>query len=93
MERAILSVILTRRFLASQGGICGRGATLSCRNPLMSPYNFIQGHILKIECLIIDITAVRSPDRAERAILLVILAGRFFSHFRLYLWPGSYFMM
>ena len=33
---------------------------------------------MKIKSLVSDVTAVRSPDRAERAILEVILAGRFF---------------
>ena len=33
---------------------------------------------MKIECLVANVTAVESPDRAERAILEVILAGRFF---------------
>ena len=35
---------------------------------------------MKIEWLVIDVTAVGSPDRAERAILGVILAGRFFAN-------------
>ena len=33
---------------------------------------------MKTEWLVTDVTAVGSPDRAERAILGVILAGRFF---------------
>ena len=37
---------------------------------------------MKIEWMVTDVTAVRSPDRAERAILGVILAGRFFDF-----WP------
>ena len=32
---------------------------------------------MKIEWLVTDVTAVGSPDRAERAILGVILAGHF----------------
>ena len=40
-ERAILEVILAKRlFLANSGRICGRRATLRCRNPLSSPNNF-----------------------------------------------------
>ena len=35
---------------------------------------------MKIEWLIINVTAVGSPDRAERAILEVILAGRFLAN-------------
>ena len=33
---------------------------------------------MKIEWLVTDVTAVRSPDRAERAILRATLAGRLF---------------
>ena len=44
---------------------------------------------MKIELLVADLTAVGSPDRAKGAILGVILAGRFFGHFRLYLWAGE----
>ena len=33
---------------------------------------------MKIKTLVADITAVESPDIAERAILKMILAGRFF---------------
>ena len=43
----------------------------------MSSNNFIQGHSMKIKWLVADITAVGSPDRAERTILGVILAVRF----------------
>ena len=35
---------------------------------------------MKTEWLVADVTAVRSPDRAERAILGVILAGRFLAN-------------
>ena len=48
---------------------------------------------MKIKWLIADVTAVRSPDRAERAILGVILAGHCFAQFRLYLLSGSHFVM
>ena len=34
---------------------------------------------MKIEWLVTNVTAVRSPDSAERAILKAILADRFFS--------------
>ena len=33
---------------------------------------------MKKEWLVTNVTAVRSPDRAERAILKVILAGQYF---------------
>ena len=45
------------------------GATLRCRNPLLSPSNFTQVHLRKLEWLVTDVTAVGSPDRAERGIL------------------------
>ena len=48
---------------------------------------------MKIEWLVADVTAVGAPDKAERAILEVILDGRCFGLFRLYLWPGSHFVM
>ena len=35
---------------------------------------------MKIECLVTDVIPTRSPDRAERAVLGVILAGRFFAN-------------
>ena len=43
----------------------------------MSPNNFTQGHLMKMEWLVTDVKAVGSPDRAERDILGVTLAGRF----------------
>ena len=45
---------------------------------------------MKIECLLTDVTAAGSPDRAERAIFGMILAGVVLS-FRPYLWSGSHF--
>ena len=79
-ERAILGAILARHFLANSGRICGRGATLWWRNPLLSPNKFTQGHLMKIEWLVANVTAVGSPDRAKRAILEVILAGSFLAN-------------
>ena len=52
------------------------GAILLCRNPLWSTNTLTQGHLMKIEWLITNVTAAGSPDRAERAILGVILVGR-----------------
>ena len=75
-------------FLANSGRFCDRGATLRDRNPLLSPHKFAQGHLVKIEWLVADVTAVRSLDRAERAILGVILAGCVFGQFRTYLWSA-----
>ena len=57
------------------------------------PNNFTEGRLMKIEWLVTDVTAVWSHDRAERAILGVILARRYFGQFTLYLWSGSYFVM
>ena len=76
-------------FLANPGLFCGRGATFWCRNPLLNADNFTQGHLMKMEWLVADVTAVGSPDRTECIILGVILAGRFYGQFRLYLWSGS----
>ena len=44
---------------------------------------------MKIKWLAADVTAVQAPDRAERAILEVILAGRFVGKFRPYFRPGA----
>ena len=63
-------------FLANPGRFCGRGAALWCRNPLFSSNNITLGHLLKIERLVTNVTAVGSPDRAEPAILGVILIER-----------------
>ena len=46
-----------------------------------------------IELLVSDVTAVGSPDIAERAILEVILVGRCFGQFRAYLGLESHFVM
>ena len=44
----------------------------------MSFNSVTQGHLVKIEWLVADVTTVGSPDRGERAILRVILAERCF---------------
>ena len=44
----------------------------------MSSNNFTKGHFMKIKRLVADVTAVGSPERAERAILGVLL-GVFWS--------------
>ena len=49
---------------------------MGCRNPVLSPDNFTQGHLMNVEWLVTDGTAVVSPDRGERAILREILAER-----------------
>ena len=48
---------------------------------------------MKIEWLVVDVIAVGSPDRAERAILEVVLAGRCFGQFRPYLLSGSHLVV
>ena len=79
--------------LANPGHICGRGATLLCRNPLLSSNNFTLGNSMKIEWLGTNVTAIGSPGRAERAALGMIMAGRIFGQFRTYLWSLSHFVM
>ena len=71
-------------FLSDPGHICGQGATLWCRNPLLSSKNFTRGHLMEIEWLLTDLTAFGSLDTAEHAILGMILARRFFGQFRTY---------
>ena len=48
---------------------------------------------MKIEWLIANLTAVGSPDRAERATLGVILAGPCFGHVSPFLLSGSHFVV
>ena len=43
---------------------------------------FTHGHLMKIKWLVANVTAARAPDRAERAILGVILAEQLFDQFR-----------
>ena len=59
----------------------------------MNPNIFTQDHLMKIEWFVANVKAVGFPDRVERAILGLILAGRFFGQFRPYLWPRSHFSM
>ena len=94
-ERAVLGGILTGRvtFLNNAGHICGWGATLWCRNLLLSSNNFTWGHLVRMEWLVADVTAVGCLDRAERAILEVIVAGCVFGQFRSFLWSGSHFVV
>ena len=64
----ILSTIL-EVFWPNSGCFCAHGATLSCRNPLLSTNIFTWGHLLKIEWLVVDLTSFRFPIRAECDIL------------------------
>ena len=92
-ERAILGVILAWRVFGQSRLFCCRGGPLWCRNPLLSSNNFTQGHLMKMEWLVTDVTAVRSPGKAEHVIFGVILAGRVFGQFRTYLRSESHFVM
>ena len=47
---------------------------------------------MKIEWLVADVTVVGSIDRVERAILGVVVSGRVFGQFRLYLWSRNHFV-
>ena len=47
---------------------------------------------MKIEWLVADVTAIGSLDRAERAILGLIVARRVFGQSRSYLWSLSHFV-
>ena len=60
-------------FFVNSGRLCDQGATLRSGNPLLSPNNFIQGPLMKIELLVSNVTAVGSPDKAQRDILGMIL--------------------
>ena len=64
-------------FVVERGILC-------CKSPLLSPNNLTQGRPMKIKWLVADVT-VGSPERAEGAILGMILVGRIFGQFRLYL--------
>ena len=78
--------------LANSVRFCDWGATLWCRNPLLSPNKFTRGHLMKTEWLVTDVTAAESPDIVERAILEVIMAGRCFAQFSAFLWSIGHFV-
>ena len=54
--------------LVNLGRICGGGAILWCKNPLLSNKSLLR---------VIQVTAAWSPDKVEHAISGVILAGLF----------------
>ena len=56
----VFSVIVT-----NSGHFSDRGATVCCRNPLLSPNNFTYDHLMKTKGLIADVKSVESPARAE----------------------------
>ena len=51
------------------------------------------GHLMTIKWLVADVIAVGSPDRAEHAILGVVLVRRVFGQFRPFLWSKSHFVV
>ena len=66
--------------MANPGRFCGQGTTLWRKNPRLNSNNFIQGHVMKIEWLVTDLTAVGSSGKVECAVLGLILAGNFFAN-------------
>ena len=77
-----------RRFLDNSGNFCGRGATLWCGNSLLSPNEFTLGDLMKIKWFVNNVSAARSPDRAEHAIL-GDFGCAFFRKFRPHLRSGA----
>ena len=59
----------------------------------MSSNNFTQGHSVKIEWLISDVTVVGYPEIAERANLGGIVAGRVFSPIQVIFVIGGHFVV
>ena len=55
-------------FFDNSGPIRGQGATLWFRNPLLCLHIITKAQSVKIVWLVANVTAVVSPDRAERAI-------------------------
>ena len=55
--------------MADSGVFCGWGAVLLFEKLLLGPDLFIQSNLMKIDWLIVNVTSVRSPVRAERYIL------------------------
>ena len=48
----------------------------------MGPNKLAQGNLMKMKWLVADVTVVGSPDRAEPAILGVIMARRCFGQIK-----------
>ena len=46
---------------------------------------------MKMKLLVNDVPAIGTPDRAQYAVLWVVLAGRVFGQFRSFVWSGSHF--
>ena len=60
-------------FVTNSGHVCGRRATLWRKNPLLSPNNFTESRLIKIEWLVTNVTPFWSPDRAEHDSLGMLL--------------------
>ena len=72
-ERAIFRVILAECFFSQLRPYLLWGKPLcDVRTRILSPNNSPHGHLMKIEWLLTDVTAVGSPVTAEDAILVVI---------------------
>ena len=80
-ERAILGMILGF-FVANSGHFSDLGATLCCRKPLLSPKNFPQGHLMKLDWLVADVPPVgyQSGPLTEQNV-------PFWGQFLAILWP------
>ena len=60
----------------------GRGATLCSGDIFLDPKNLSQDHSMKLKWLVVNVTAVGSPTRAESAdfgLCLMCLFGKFWA--------------
>ena len=71
----------------------GRKPLCDVETPLLGTNKSAKGHLMKIEWLATDVTAVGSSDIAERAILGKILMGHLFGQFKPYLWSRRHFVV
>ena len=92
-ERAILGVIVAGRVFGPSGSCLWSGSHFVVWEPQLSPNKFTWEDLVKIKWFVDNVTAVRSPGRAELAILGVIVAGRVFGQFRPYLPSESHLVM
>ena len=78
----------SRSFFVVREQLCG-----VCRTLLLSYNDFTEGGLMKIDWSVTNVTAVGSPDRAERAILGLIVAGRVFGQSSSCLWSEGHFVV
>ena len=64
-ETAAFLVIVDTSFLVVLGHYCGRAPALCTQHLILSPKNLISGRQTKTEWLIVNVTAIASPTRAE----------------------------